>query len=88
VRDEYDKVWYTNFCSSPLHVHRKIKREVIEKEKEAFEGRRVQSLFKLIERKKVQHNLYEFVRHSCKRFREARSMKTAEGKHQQPHQKH
>jgi hypothetical protein len=48
----------------------------------------VQSLFKLIERKKVQHNLYEFVRHSCKRFREARSMKTAEGKHQQPHQKH
>lgn len=58
---------------------RKIKREVIEKEKEAFEGRRVQSLFKLIERKKVQHNLYEFVRHSCKRWH----MQRAESKAQQ-----
>ena len=55
---------------------RKIKREVIEKEKEAFEGRRQQALFKLIERKKVHHNLYEFVRSSCKRWRDGEGGKT------------
>ncbi|KAF5842746.1 hypothetical protein DUNSADRAFT_5117 [Dunaliella salina] len=70
------------------NLSRKIKREVIQKEKEAFEGRRVQGLFKLIERKKVQHNLYEFVRHSCKRWHahkaEIKAQKQQQQQQQQP----
>jgi len=67
------------------NLSRKIKREVIQKEKEAFEGRRVQGLFKLIERKKVQHNLYEFVRHSCKRWHAHKAKMKAQQQQQQEH---
>ena len=49
-------------------VCRKITREIIEKEQESFEGRRSQGLFKLIEKRKVEFNLKEFVRQSIKRF--------------------
>lgn len=49
----------THTCTR-VHVRartrRKIKREVVEKEMQAYAGRSEQSLFKLIERRKVRRN--------------------------------
>lgn len=47
---------------------RKIRREVVDKERAAYEQRCSQSLFKLIEKRKVEHNLREFVRLSIRRY--------------------
>jgi hypothetical protein len=50
-----------------LAARSKIVREVMEKERTAFEGRRAAGGFKLMERSKVEANMKEFVRLSVKK---------------------
>lgn len=47
---------------------RKIRREVVEKERSAHATLRKQGVHKVIDRTKVEHNLKEFVRHSIRRL--------------------
>jgi len=49
-------------------LYRKIKREVVEKERRAYDERRQQGVFKLIEKRKLENNIKEFVRLSIRRF--------------------
>ncbi|KAJ9531590.1 hypothetical protein QJQ45_014945 [Haematococcus lacustris] len=61
---------HPNRCSSDdAHsLFKKIHREVVEKERQAFGARRELGQFKLIEKRKVEHNLKEFVRMSIRRL--------------------
>ena len=55
--------------SPPTHPPcRKIRREVVEKERRAFSERGQQAVKKPIERRKLEANLKEFVRQSIRRF--------------------
>ncbi|MEW5296794.1 MAG: hypothetical protein WDW36_000048 [Sanguina aurantia] len=49
-------------------LHRKVQREVVEKERRAFETRQQQSQNRPIERKKLEANLKEFVRQSIRKL--------------------
>ncbi len=48
--------------------HRKIQREVIDKERRAYADRLEQSMFRPMERKKLEGNIKEFVRLSIRRL--------------------
>lgn len=76
--------------SSPYHIsriahedalalNRKIVREVIEKERQAYEDRLKQGIDRPIERKKLENNVREFVRQSIKRFHSTRLDQAAGG---------
>ena len=58
---------------------RKIVREVVEKERHAYEERLQQSVYRPIEKKKLESNVKEFVKQSVRRFHTSRQLEAGGG---------
>lgn len=58
---------------------RKLRREVVEKELTAFDGRQAQGQFRPIDKVEVEAKIKEFVRHSIRRLHASRAAGAQEG---------